>query len=226
MTLLGSDGKSATPNTYLAQLDLQPTPIGILNDLIEVTSYSENGDKAKSGGANDAQQKNGKETNLLMIKAEKLSAHSIIKCLKKFKSHCFCVSSTRKLVALLSSNKHRVKIFEMEVEDDEDDDAENNELDEGGNENEYEEGNYKMSSQTSSLNRVGSEFSMANSVTSSNCAIAGSLANNASSSTLAMPSPSSSSVSSSQALMRGKRKKADADEDDEEETELSQVEFN
>ena len=116
----------------MAQLNLQPTPIGILNDLIEVTSYSENvnnsneisgncnynsNSRSKNNGNNDFAVKSAKETNLLMIKAEKLSANSIIKCIKKVKSSCFSVSSSRKVAALLSQNRNRVKIFELEVDD-------------------------------------------------------------------------------------------------------------
>ena len=107
VTLLGTDSKTAL-NTYLIQLSLQTTPTGVLNDLIEVTSTTP------------------KETNLLMIKAEKLTGNSIIKCIKKLKSSSLCVSSSRKVAALLSSSKHRVKIFELEVEDEEDEEMEEN----------------------------------------------------------------------------------------------------
>ncbi len=92
ITLLGTDSKTAS-NTYLIQLNLQPTPTSILNDLIQVTSYNENGTcKSKTEQA---------ETNLLMIKAEKLSATSIVKCIKKLKSSSFCVSSSRKVASLV-----------------------------------------------------------------------------------------------------------------------------
>jgi len=107
VTLLGTDSKTAL-NTYLIQLSLQTTPTGVLNDLIEVTSTTP------------------KETNLLMIKAEKLTGNSIIKCIKKLKSSSLCVSSSRKVAALLSSSKHRVKIFELEVEDEDEEEMEEN----------------------------------------------------------------------------------------------------
>ena len=41
------------------------------------------------------------DSNLLMIKAEKLNSNSIIKYIKKLKSSCFCVSSSRKVAALV-----------------------------------------------------------------------------------------------------------------------------
>lgn len=113
VTLLGTDSKTST-NTYLAQLNLQPTPIGILNDLIEVTSYSEGGEKKQNNAEKSA---NKETTNLLMIKAEKLTANSIIKCIKRLKTSSFCVSSSRKVAALLNVNRHRVKIFELEVDE-------------------------------------------------------------------------------------------------------------
>jgi hypothetical protein len=103
VTLLGTDSKTAL-NTYLIQLSLQTTPTGVLNDLIEVTSSTPQ----------------AKETNLLMIKAEKLTGNSIIKCVQKLKSCSLCVSSSRKVAALLSATKHRVKIFELEVEEEDD----------------------------------------------------------------------------------------------------------
>ena len=87
VTLLGTDGKTAS-NTYMIQLDLEPTPAGLTNDLIQVQTYNEADKKA----AND----------LLMIKAEKLSATSIVKCIKRIKSHSFCVSSSRKVASLVS----------------------------------------------------------------------------------------------------------------------------
>ena len=91
MTLLGTDNKTSS-NTYLIQLNLQPTPTGILNDLIQVTNYNENGTTSK---------KQANEANLLMIKAEKLSANSIVKCIKKLKSSAMCVSSSRKVASLV-----------------------------------------------------------------------------------------------------------------------------
>ena len=90
VTLLGADSKTLS-NTYLIQLNLFPTPTGVSNDLIEVTSYNENGNNVKSS----------KDTNLLMIKAEKLAATSIVKCIKKLKSSTLCVSSSRKVAALV-----------------------------------------------------------------------------------------------------------------------------
>ncbi len=117
VTLLGTDKKSCS-NTYLAQLSLQSTTLGSLNDLIEVqSSYSAaNNGESKDGGKSSKQ---ANETNLLMIKAEKLSAKSIVKCIRKAKTSGFCVSSSRKVAALLSDTRQRVRIFELEVEDDE-----------------------------------------------------------------------------------------------------------
>ncbi len=89
VTLLGTDSKTSS-NTYLIQLNLQPTPTGVSNDVIQV-SYNENGNSKKTP----------KETNLLMIKAEKLFANSIVKCIKKLKSISFCVSSSRKVASLV-----------------------------------------------------------------------------------------------------------------------------
>jgi hypothetical protein len=115
VTLLGTDKKSCS-NTYLAQLSLQSSTLGVLNDLIEVqSSYSGNGDNKDASKSS----KQANETNLLMIKAEKLAAKSIVKCIKKSKTSGFCVSSSRKVAALLSDTRQRVRIFELEVEDDE-----------------------------------------------------------------------------------------------------------
>lgn len=133
VSLLGTDNKTSS-NTYLIQLNLQSTPTSILNDLIEVTSYSENSSTSDSRVQDASSSSSSKETNLLMIKAEKLSADSIVKCIRKLKCAFFCVSSTRKVAALLAANKHRVKLFELEVEEEDDevmeeenDDAHDNE---------------------------------------------------------------------------------------------------
>lgn len=94
VTLLGTDGKTAS-NTYMIQLNLEPTPAGHMNDLIHVQSHNEADKKA----AND----------LLMIKAEKLPATSIVKCIKKLKSHSFCVSSSRQVASLVSFSQKYLK---------------------------------------------------------------------------------------------------------------------
>jgi hypothetical protein len=86
VTLLGTDNKTSN-NTYLIQLNLQPTPTGLLNDLIQVKSSSSS---------------TSEQANLLMIKAEKLNANSIVKCLKKVKSSGMCVSSSRKVASLVN----------------------------------------------------------------------------------------------------------------------------
>lgn len=150
MTLLGTDSKSRS-NTYLIQLNLQPTPTSVLNDLIEVTSYSSETNGNSNGtehgshapGNNRLNSKSPKEqqstTNLLMIKAEKLNADSIVKCIRKLKCSFFCASSSRKVCALLSANKHRVKIYELEVEDDEDEENEEQMMDDDGNNNANED---------------------------------------------------------------------------------------
>ena len=124
MTLLGTDSKSRS-NSYLIQLTLQPTPTSVLNDVIEVTSYSSSNDENK-------QQQQAKEatttttTNLLMIKAEKLGADSIVKHIKRMKCASLCASSSRKVCALLAANRHRVRIYELEVDENDEDEAQNN----------------------------------------------------------------------------------------------------
>jgi len=50
---------------------------------------------------NETSSSKSKDSNLLMIKAEKLNSNSIIKYIKKLKSSCFCVSSSRKVAALV-----------------------------------------------------------------------------------------------------------------------------
>ena len=99
ITLMGTESKNPT-NTYLIQLNLQPTPARILNDLIQVANYNENGTTSK---------KSANEANLLMIKAEKLSANSVVKTVKKFKSSCLCVSSSRKVASLVNKIFNTVK---------------------------------------------------------------------------------------------------------------------
>ncbi len=69
----------------------------MLNDLIQVKSSS----ASTSSG--------GEQANLLMIKAEKLNANSIVKCLKKVKSSGMCVSSSRKVASLVN----RIKKFNL-----------------------------------------------------------------------------------------------------------------
>lgn len=119
VTLLGSDNKTHS-STYLIQLNLQQTSSNdISNGLIEVSTNGSANTSNASQNANDDEQSKKEGKNLLMIKAEKLSATSIVKYLQKLKSSSFCVSSSRKVAALLSSSKHRVKIFELEAEDDE-----------------------------------------------------------------------------------------------------------
>lgn len=126
VTLLGADSKTNS-NTYLIQLNLQPTPTGVSNDLIEVTSYSENVNN--NGDSKSTTAKSPRETNLLMIKAEKLSANSIVKCIRKLKSSSLCVSSSRKVAALLAASKNRVKIFELEVDEEDDEVMDENDND-------------------------------------------------------------------------------------------------
>jgi hypothetical protein len=96
----------------------------VLNDLIEVTGYSDNGGASNNNNNSESKSQDSnssnKETNTLMIKAEKLTADSIVKCIKKLKCAFFCVSSSRKVASLLSASKNRVKIFELEVEDEDD----------------------------------------------------------------------------------------------------------
>jgi len=219
ITLLGTDGKTAL-NTYLIQLNLQPTPTSVLNDLIEVTSYAE---------------KTQKETNLLMIKAEKLSADSTVKCIKKLKSGSFSVSSSRKVLALLATSKHRVKIFELEVEE-EDEDMEENDAESVSEENSANQESMESHSNTNNMSSANNsklpsasplinESNKANSLmktfgkhqsASSTC----SLAPSACSSTGATIATSITLDSSSTAL-RSKRKKI-FDEDEEEDDAVSE----
>lgn len=220
--MLGTDTKTSS-STYLVQLNLQPTPSSSSSDLIEVTSYSEN-------------TKSPRETNLLMIKAEKLSATSIVKYIKKLKSCCLCVSSSRKVAALLSSQKNRVKIFELEVEDDDDEAMEENDTDSADNEEQVasieayqtkgsnNEDEFNMPTSRISDNKAnlvykqfskhqsaGSTCSIANSICSSTAATIGS-------SSTAVNYDANSNASSS--LFRGKRKKNfDFDEDDDDDLE-------
>lgn len=229
VTLLGTDNKTSS-NTYLIQLSLQTTPTSSSSDLIEVTSYSEN-------------VKSPRETNLLMIKAEKLSATSIVKCIKKLKSSCLCVSSSRKVAALLSSHRNRVKIFELEVDDDDDEIMEENDTDSlADNEDQvnpieaYQSKGFNNSYQASDVD----EFNMPNAKPSDNpkssivykqftkhqsagstCSIANSIC----SSTAATMGSASTAVnfdanSTASSAVRGKRKKNfDYDEDDDEDLE-------
>jgi len=210
ITLLGTDSKTAS-DTYLIQLNLQPTPTSVLNDLIEVTSYAE---------------KTQKETNLLMIKAEKLSADSTVKCIKKLKSSSFSVSSSRKVLSLLVSGKHRVKIFELEVEE-EDEDMEENDAESVSEENsanqETMENHNNMSSANNSkipASPLVNESIKANSFmktfgkhqsASSTCSLAPSVCSSTGA-TIA----TSITLDSSANFLRSKRKKI-LDEDDEEE---------
>lgn len=184
VTLLGTDGKTAS-NTYMIQLDLEPTPAGLTNDLIQVQTYNEADKKA----AND----------LLMIKAEKLSATSIVKCIKRIKSHSFCVSSSRKVASLLSSSKHQVKIFELEVDDDDDEeDMEDNEIidDNVSNSNAID---ITPLSTNNKLNNSKTQFAKHISTISSSASVCSSTA---------------ATVGSNNTTLRTKRKKDFEDEDD------------
>lgn len=222
VSLLGTDTKTSS-STYLVQLNLQPSPSSSSSDLIEVTSYSEN-------------TKSPRETNLLMIKAEKLNATSIVKFIKKLKSSCLCVSSSRKVAALLSSQKNRVKIFELEVEDDDEEAMEENDTDSADNEEQIssieayqprtatneDEFNMPISKvsenkanmvykQFSKHQSAGSTCSIANSICSSTAATNGSCST-------AVNYDANSNGSSS--IFRGKRKKNfDYDEDDDDDLE-------
>ena len=235
VTLLGTDSKTAS-NTYLIHLNLQTTPTGILNDLIEVTSYSENGSKS---------DKSSKETNLLMIKAEKLSATSVVKCIKKLKSSSLCVSSSRKVAALLSSTKHRVKIFELECEDEDEEEMEENDSEsvpdneENGNDNKsLKSGN--VSYQTDD----NSDFSLSNKLPPSSPLVSNDrlaaygksfTKNQSAGSTCSMtPSVCSSTAatigsttvtleSSTSSFLGGKRKKNFDDDDDDDEATSSEM---
>lgn len=122
VTLLGTDSKTRS-STYLIQLSLQPTPTSVLNDVIEVTNYSSSSSSDGDVGKQQQQSTTASTTNLLMIKAEKISADSIVKCVRRLKCASFCASSSRKVCALLAANRHRVKIYELEV-DEEDDEEE------------------------------------------------------------------------------------------------------
>ena len=221
ITLLGTDSKTAS-DTYLIQLNLQPTPTSVLNDLIEVTSYAE---------------KTQKETNLLMIKAEKLSADSTVKCIKKLKSAAFSVSSSRKVLALLASSKHRVKIFELEVEEEDEDmeenDAESVSEENSANQETMESQNNNMSSANNSkvpASPLINESNKANSLmktfgkhqsASSTC----SLAPSACSSTGATIA-TSITLDSSSTVLRSKRKKIFDDDEDEDDAVSESQTFN
>lgn len=101
VTLLGTDNKTAS-STYLIQLNLQQTSShDISNDLIEVTTNNNGASNEGTEGAEKASKENTTK-NLLMIKAEKLQASSIVKHLQKAKSSSLCVSSSRKVAALVS----------------------------------------------------------------------------------------------------------------------------
>jgi hypothetical protein len=138
VTLLGTDSKSQS-HTYLIQFDLD-SGSSVLSDLIEVTSYS-NGESSKPTSS-----KSPKEAPNVLIKAEKLNCACIVKCIKKLKSSSLCVSSSRKVAALLSHTKHRVKIFELECED------EDEEMEEDDNEGEETS---EMSENNDSTNQNG-----------------------------------------------------------------------
>ncbi len=126
---MGTDSKSQS-HTYLIQFDLD-SGSSVLSDLIEVTSYS-NGESSKPTSS-----KSPKEAPNVLIKAEKLNCACIVKCIKKLKSSSLCVSSSRKVAALLSYTKHRVKIFELECEDeDEEMEEDDNEAEETSEMNE------------------------------------------------------------------------------------------
>jgi anaphase-promoting complex subunit 4 len=93
ITLMGTDKKTSS-HTYLIQLDLQTdsSDSKTSTDVIEV-KHNSNDDKSST---NRDQTK-----NLLMIKAEKLNANAVVKYLKNTKSSSFCVSSSRKVAALV-----------------------------------------------------------------------------------------------------------------------------
>ena len=98
VTLLGADSRTLS-NTYLIQLELQAGAScggGGGGGGGESVDYGEN------GAGESIVIKSPKEANLLMIKAEKLAGTSIVKCLKKVKSNKLCVSSSRKVAALVS----------------------------------------------------------------------------------------------------------------------------
>ena len=228
VTLLGTDSKTAL-NTYLIQLSLQKTPTGVLNDLIEVTSTTPK-----------------ETTNLLMIKAEKLTGNSVIKCIKKLKSCSLCVSSSRKVAALLSASKHRVKIFELEVEEEDEDEEEEEEAEEEGLP-ETEELVDKGTTTESRADESGVDFSMSKMpVAPSQCMsldpnvrqpIVGrsftknqsagstcSLAQSVCSSTAATAGTSVTLDSAASSFVRSKRKKNfDEDDDDDEATTASEM---
>lgn len=196
---MGTESKTSA-NTYLIQLNLQPTPTGILNDLIQVTNYNENGTTSK---------KSTNEANLLMIKAEKLSANSIVKCIKKFKSSSMCVSSSRKVASLLSAQKNHVKIFELEVDEDDDDDEEMEE-----NENEFEENPSTSASVEATNNMV--DIKPINQQYSNKAPFTKQISS--SSSVLSMGSSTAATVGSANTTLRGKRKKDFEDEDEDDNT--------
>ncbi len=132
----------------MIQFDLD-SGSSVLSDLIEVTSYS-NGESSKPTS------KSPKEAPNVLIKAEKLNCACIVKCIKKLKSSSLCVSSSRKVAALLSHTKHRVKIFELECEDeDEEMEEDDNEVEET---NEMSENN---DSTTQNVVRNGTQTTIA-----------------------------------------------------------------
>lgn len=193
VTLLGTDNKTSN-NTYLIQLNLQPTPTGgILNDLIQLSSY----DNASS------RKQSVKEANLLMIKAEKLNSNSIVKCIKKLKSTAMCVSSSRKVASLLSASKHQVKIFELEVDEDDYDDEDMEELD-------SQEIEDTMSAPHNPVNDI-----MLTNSSSSNQQKGFTKQMSSSSSVLSACSSTAATVGSTNTTFRGKRKKDFEDEEDE-----------
>lgn len=195
VTLLGTDNKTSS-NTYLIQLNLQPTSTSILNDLIHVTNYNENGSTSK---------KSANEANLLMIKAEKLSANSIVKCIKKLKSSSMCVSSSRKVASLLSSTKNQVKIFELEVdEDDDDEDMEENE-------NDFEEN--LTGSNSVEISNVNNGMVNNSNINVSKGQFIKQISS--SSSCISVGSSTAATVGSTNTTLRGKRKKDFEDEEDE-----------
>lgn len=243
ITLLGTDSKTNS-STYLIQLNLQPTLMGVSNDLIEVTSYSEN----VNGEARNVAVKSPRETNLLMIKAEKLNADSIVKCIKKLKSSSLCVSSSRKVAALLAASKNRVKIFELEV-DEEDEEvmdendaesvAENEESLSGAEANQAK--NFNCSYQASDTDEFnmpsnklipGENAMKANIVykqfgkhqsAGSTCSIATSICSSTAATIGSVSTNVNYDSASTSSLLRGKRKKNfdyDEDEDDDSEENL------